>query len=114
MSVRRRRRPRSSNLWTRAVLRALAQGGHTVHAVCQESRPEQYDFVARAIAYDADGQPTTLFERETDYPGAVTVHRPELEVLPVFVPPRAPSEYVVAIPDLGDDAIEEYLRRTGG
>jgi glycosyltransferase involved in cell wall biosynthesis len=100
-----------SNLWTRAVLRALAQGGHTVHAVCQESRPERYDFVARAVAYDAESEPETLFERETPYPGAVTVHRPELEVLPVFVPPSAPSDYVVAIPNVGDEAVEEYVQR---
>ena len=100
-----------SNLWTRAVLRALAQDGHTVHTVNQESRPERYDYVSKAVAYDADGRPEVLFERETDYPGTVVLHRPELAVLPVYVPPSAPSDYVVAIPDLGDDAIEEYLRR---
>ncbi len=100
-----------SNLWTRAVLRALAQGGHTVHAVCQESRPERYDFVSTAIAYDADGAPTTLFERRTDYPGAVTVHRPELEVLPTFVRPSTPSDYVVYVPDLDDGAVEGYVER---
>lgn len=100
-----------SNLWTRAVLRALAQGGHTVHAVCQESRPEQYAFVSRAIAYDADGTPQTLFERETELPGTVIVHRPELNVLPTYVRPSTPSDYVVYIPDLDDHAIEEYLAR---
>ena len=100
-----------SNLWTRAVLRALAQGGHAVHAVCQESAPERYDFVARAVAYDADGAPRTLFERETPYPGAVTLHRPDLDVLPTFVRPSTPSDYVVYIPDLGDGAVEGYVER---
>ena len=100
-----------SNLWTRAILRALAQGGHDVHAVCQESHPDRYDFVARAVAYDADGRPETLFERETPYPGAVTVHRPELAVLPTYVRPSTPSDYVVYIPDLDDAAIEGYLDR---
>ena len=100
-----------SNLWTRAVLKALAQGGHTVHAVCQESRPERYAFVSRAVAYDADGAPRVLFERETDGPGTVTVHRPDLDVLPTFVRPSTPSDYVVYIPDLDDAAVEEYLRR---
>ena len=97
-----------SNLWTRAVLRALAQGGHAVHAVCQESRPERYDFVARAVAY-RDGRPEVLFERETEYPGAVTVHRPALDVLPTFVRPSTPSDYVVYIPDLDDAAVERYV-----
>ena len=100
-----------SNLWTRAILRALAQGGHAVHAVCQESRPERYDFIAKAVAYDADGQPETLFERETPYPGAVTVHRPELDVLPTFVRPSTASETVVYIPDLDDAAVTEYVAR---
>ena len=100
-----------SNLWTRAVLRALARGGHTVHAVCQESRPERYDFVSRAVAYDADGEPRVLFERETKLPGTVTVHRPDLDVLPTFVRPSTPSDYVVYIPDLDDAAVEEYLAR---
>ena len=100
-----------SNLWTRAILRALAQGGHAVHAVCQESRPERYDFVAKAVAYDADGRPEVLFERETPYPGAVTVHRPALAVLPTFVRPSTPSDYVVYIPDLDDAAVRGYVER---
>ena len=96
---------------TRAILRALARGGHTVHAVCQESHLERYDFVSTAVAYNAAGTPRTLFERETDYPGAVAVHRPDLEVLPTFVRPSTPSSYVVYIPDLGDAAVEEYVAR---
>lgn len=100
-----------SNLWTRAVLRALAQGGRTVHAVCQESRPERYAFVSKAVSYDAAGEPTVLFERETEHPGTVVVHRPELEVLPTFVRPSRPSDYVVYIPDLDDAAIETYIER---
>ncbi|MGB3543946.1 MAG: hypothetical protein WBA11_13580, partial [Rubrivirga sp.] len=98
-----------SNLWTRAILRALAAGGHTVHAVCQESSPERYDFVSKAVAYDLEGEAETLFERDTDYPGTVTVHRPDLEVLPTYVRPSTPSDYVVYIPDLEDDAVEGYV-----
>ncbi len=98
-----------SNLWTRAILRALATGGHTVHAVCQESSPERYDFVSKAIAYDLEGKPTVLFERETETPGSVIVHRPDLEVLPTYVRPSTPSDYVVYIPDLDDDAVEGYV-----
>ncbi len=100
-----------SNLWTRAILRALAQGGHTVHAVCQESRPERYDFVGRAVRYAADGTAETLFDRETPTPGRVTIHRPDLDVLPTYVRPSTPSDYVVYIPDLDDDAVEGYVAR---
>src|SRR5690606_10087361 len=62
-------------------------------------------------AYDADGAPERLFTRETPYPGRCIVHRPDLAVLPTYVRPRRPSDYVRAIPDLDDDAIEEYVVR---
>ena len=42
-----------SNLWTRAVLRALAANGRDVHVVCQESDPARFDFVSEAWATDA-------------------------------------------------------------
>ena len=106
-----------SNLWTRAVLRALARLGHTVHAVCQERAPERYDFVAEAVRYAAPaagariGAAETLFSRETPYPGRVVVHRPDLDVLPIYVQPSRPSDYVVYTPELSDDAIEGYLAR---
>ncbi|MDX1418796.1 MAG: glycosyltransferase family 4 protein [Rubricoccaceae bacterium] len=100
-----------SNLWTRSIVRALCRLGHTVHLVCQESRPEAYEFVGEARAYDADGAPQPLFTRETPYEGRCVVHRPALAVLPTYVRPRRRSEYVFAIPDLDDDAVEEYVAR---
>jgi hypothetical protein len=36
--------------------RALCRSGHETHLVCQESRPEDFDFVAAAYAYDAEGR----------------------------------------------------------
>jgi len=100
-----------SNLWTRAVLRALAQLGHEVHVVCQESHPERFDFVSAAFSYDDDSAPEQTFERETPYSGRVVVHRPTLATLPTFVRPSRPSDYVVYIPDLSDDRLDDYLTR---
>ncbi|CAN5594502.1 hypothetical protein BH23BAC4_BH23BAC4_00980 [soil metagenome] len=100
-----------SNLWTRAVLRALCRLGRDVHVVCQEGRPEKFEFVTRAISYDDAGRPTELFVRETDYPGSCTVHRPDLAVLPVYVAPRTTSTYIRPIPDLDDAAIRDYVDR---
>jgi len=100
-----------SNLWTRAILRALCELGHDVHVVCQESRPESFDFVSRAIKYDDAGTPNKLFARETGYSGSCTVHRPDLDVLPVYVAPRRPSTYVRAIPGLDDASIAAYVER---
>src|SRR5690606_39476579 len=53
-----------SNLWTRSVVRALCHLGHTVHVVCQESRPEAYDFVAEAISYRSEEHTSELQSRE--------------------------------------------------
>jgi len=100
-----------SNLWTRSIVRALCQLGHTVHLVCQESRPEVYDFIARAYAYDASGAPEELFSRDAPYSGRCIVHRPQLTVLPAYVRPRQASKYVFYIPDLDDAVIEEYVQR---
>lgn len=100
-----------SNLWTREILRALVATGHHVHIVCQESRPEAFDFVTRAVSYDPAGEPDELFSREGSHSGRCTIHRPRLEVLPVYVAPRTKSTYVRAIPELDEAAIEEYVAR---
>ena len=64
--------------------------GETVHIVCQDRRPEQHDFVAAAYQYEPDGARQTLFERTTSYTGRAILHRPRLDLLPVYVrPPRA-------------------------
>ena len=101
-----------SNLWTRAVLRALAANGRDVHVVCQESDPARFDFVSEAWATDASGEKRqTVAPRETPYPGRVTVHVPDLDVLPAYVRPSRPSDYVVYIPDLADAPLAEYIER---
>ena len=101
-----------SNLWTRAVLRALAANGRDVHVVCQESDPARFDFVSEAWATDASGEKRqTVAPRETPYPGRVTVHVPDLEVLPAYVRPSRPSDYVVYIPDLADAPLAAYIAR---
>lgn len=101
-----------SNLWTRAVLRALAANGRDVHAVCQESDPARFDFVSEAWAISASGERRqTVAPRETPYAGRVVVHVPDLDVLPTYVRPSRPSTYVVYIPDMGDAPLAAYIER---
>lgn len=100
-----------SNLWTAAVVRALCENGESLHLVSQESSPERFDFVTEAHRYAADGTRETLFQRASELPGRCVLHRPDLDVLPTYVRPQNPSDYVVCILDLDDDAIEEYLDR---
>lgn len=102
-----------SNLWTRAVVRALVRRGETVHLVCQENRPEDHDFVAAAYLYEPDGTVARLFEREVAYPGRCVLHRPRLgDTLPVYVADRYEG-FARAVPmvNLPDSAIEAYLAR---
>ncbi len=102
-----------SNLWTRAIVRALCREGQTVHLVCQELHPDIYDFTAAAYVYDNDGSVTTLFERGTPYAARCVMHKPRLgNTLPVYVRDRY-EEFTQAVPmvELSDEAIEAYLAR---
>ncbi len=102
-----------SNLWTRAVVRALVLKGETVHLVCQENHPEDHDFVAAAYLYEPDGRVSARFEREVAYPGRCVLHKPRLgDSLPVYVTDRY-EEFARAVPmvELPDQAIEAYLAR---
>ena len=100
-----------SNLWTRAVVRAMCRAGHDVHLVCQEPHPADYDFIAAAYLYEADSTSRTLFERETPYDGRCIMHKPQLgPTLPVYVTDDY-EEFERAVPmvDLDDAEIETYL-----
>jgi glycosyltransferase involved in cell wall biosynthesis len=102
-----------SNLWTRAIVRALCREGQTVHLVCQELHPDIYDFIAAAYVYDNDGSVTTLFDRGTPYAARCMMHKPRLgDTLPVYVRDRY-EEFAQAVPmvELSDEAIEAYLAR---
>jgi glycosyltransferase involved in cell wall biosynthesis len=100
-----------SNLWTREAISALCNNGETVHLMCQELHPERYDFVTEFFVYDDDGRPEQRFQRDATRPGRCIVHKPRLNVLPTYVRPDRPSDYVRSILDLDDDALEEYLQR---
>lgn len=100
-----------SNLWTRSVVRSLCRQGETVHLVCQENHPADYDFVAAALTHKRDGSVVTLFQRDTHYAGRCVLHKPELAgVLPVFVwDEYEEHSRVVPMIELGDDELEEYI-----
>lgn len=104
-----------SNLWTREVVRALCREGHEVHLLCQESHPERLDFVTEAWRWDPAAGRELLFRRDPDEvpaaAGRCVLHRPELEVLPTYVRPQEPSEYVISILDLDDTRLDAYVRR---
>ncbi len=66
----------AAGAWLRYVLRALARLGHTVHAVCGETRPERFDFLSEVYAYEPDGSVATRLHRQTVHPGRIVLHTP--------------------------------------
>ena len=102
-----------SNLWTRSVLQALAWSGHTVHLVCQDAHPEQYDFISELRVYPENGSARTIWSRTVPCAGRVIMHKPVLgELLPVYVWDKY-EEFprVVPMVDLSDQEIEQYIAR---
>ena len=57
-----------SNIWTRSILKSLCKNGETVHLVCQENHPENYDFIAESHSYYDDSVETRL-NRNVPYKG---------------------------------------------
>lgn len=102
-----------SNLWTRSIVQSLARAGETVHLVCQEYHPEQFDFIAEAYRFTPGGQVETIFERESPYRGRAIMHKPHVgSILPVYVWDHY-EEYADVKPmiELPDDVIESYIER---
>src|SRR5918997_4937211 len=102
-----------SNLWTRCVVESLCRDGQTVHLVCQEPHPEQFDCIAEAYRYWPDGSAERLFGREVPYRGKCVMHKPQLgETLPVFVWDKY-DEFSNPVPmiNLPDEALEAYVER---
>ncbi|HSK18685.1 MAG TPA: glycosyltransferase [Longimicrobiales bacterium] len=102
-----------SNLWTRSIARALVRDGATIHLVCQEPHPEQYDFINEAYEYATDGTVEKVLDRETEYTGRCIMHQPLLgDTLPVYVwDAYEEFEHVVPMTELGVDELEDYLHR---
>ncbi len=100
-----------SNQWSRSIARGLCEIGETVHLVCQENRPEQFDFVAAAYTYDRSGEATQFLQREVPYEGRCIIHRPTLDILPTYVRPQASNTAMASILDLPREKLDDYIAR---
>lgn len=100
-----------SNQWTRSIAQGMVDNGETIHLICQENHPEQFDFVTEAYRYAPDGTPEQLFDREPVRAGHCIVHRPDLDLLPTYVRPKASVTSMASILDLPRAKIDEYLQR---
>ena len=101
-----------SNIWTRSIIRSLCTNGETVHLVCQENHPENYDFISESRSYFEDSI-ETKFTRNVPYKGKCIMHKPDLGgILPVYVRDRY-EEFSKVIPmtELSDSMIDDYVKR---
>jgi glycosyltransferase involved in cell wall biosynthesis len=105
-----------SNEYTRYLAHTLAKIGHQVMVICRDFEPEAYDFVSRAVAYDVEGKPTVLFEREVAITkagdaeaGSVSLHQlPETSIYPVFIKDKQRSGTVKSFPEMTAEELAEY------
>lgn len=103
-----------SAIYVREMTRAFVRLGHDVTLVCQERRPELFDFIDHAYAFRAD---TEAFEcvhvREPCYAGRCRLVRPDLggELL-VYVEGAFPGfgeDHVRAFQNAPAELIEAYI-----
>lgn len=101
-----------SNIWTRSIVRSLCKNGETVHLVCQENHPENYDFIAKCHYY-YDNRVKTTLDRSVQYKGKCIMHKPQLgDVLPVYVWDKYDEfSNVVPMVELPNSVIEDYIER---
>ena len=100
-----------SNLWTRAIIKAMCKSGKDVHLMCQENHPEIYDFISTVYKYHPDGEVEDVLDRETPYAGKCIMHKPILgDTLPVYVwDSYEEFSNVVPMVDLSDKEVEHYI-----
>jgi len=101
-----------SNIWTRSIVKSLCKNGDTVHLICQENHPEDYDFIAECHYYSEDSVETKL-NRSVPYKGKCIMHKPQLgDTLPVYVRDKYEEfSNVVPMTELSNSTIEDYVNR---
>jgi glycosyltransferase involved in cell wall biosynthesis len=96
-----------SNVYNAALSEALARNGHEVHLLCQERDPLSLAWVD--AAGDWDGGVLRVEQRRE--PAQVTVYRPPIDLLPVYVADRYEGVEARPLPDLTDAEVDEYVAR---
>src|SRR3954449_8125629 len=96
-----------SNVYNAALAEALGRAGHEVHLLCQDRAPFAHPWVD--AAGDWDGGRLVVDERRT--PARITVYRPAIELLPVYVADRYEGVEARPLPELSDAEVEDYLAR---
>jgi glycosyltransferase involved in cell wall biosynthesis len=98
-----------SNVYNALLATALARGGHDVHLLCQERRPQDVDAVGAAGDWDDGG---VLRIRPIREDRRVTTYRPDIgQILPVYVADAYEGVMARTFAELDDAAIAGYVER---
>ncbi|MHB8859949.1 MAG: glycosyltransferase family 4 protein [Thermoleophilia bacterium] len=100
-----------SAIYTRELARELTRAGHEVTIVCQEQRPQAYDFIDSLYVYgDGNPRPEAVYEREPLYAGSCRLVRPHIggRILTYVAGPFPPFE-ATPFQDAPDGWIREYV-----
>lgn len=102
-----------SNLYVRNLVREFCAAGHDVFLLCQDSHPENIDFVAEVYEFDGTNESfEQVHRKDTPYPGTCKCFKPDLGgLLPVYVFDHYDGFEVKTFPDCTDQEIEEYVTR---
>lgn len=100
-----------SNLYVNNLVRELCKAGHDVYLVCQDYHPEAIDYVSEVYGFRKRNTELIKHHRkETPYPGACRVFRPDLEqFLPVYVFDHYPGFTVKEFPACAEAEIQNYI-----
>src|SRR4051812_549423 len=96
-----------SNVYNAALAEALGRAGHEVHLLCQDRAAFAHPWVD--AAGDWDGGSLVVNERRS--PARITVYRPAIALLPVYVADRYEGVEARPLPELSEAEVEDYLAR---
>src|SRR3954452_15354047 len=96
-----------SNVYNAALAEALARAGLEVHLLCQDRAPFAHPWVDAAGDWDGG----RLVVDEWRSPARITVYRPAIDLLPVYVADRYEGVEARPLPELSEAEVEDYLAR---
>jgi glycosyltransferase involved in cell wall biosynthesis len=96
-----------SNIYTRAIARLWREEGHHVVVMCQETRPEPFDWIDRVVELRADH----TYQPLTGPGAACELVRPYIgEILPVYVYDEYEGTTAKRFVDITDEELADYNR----
>lgn len=102
-----------SNLYVNNVAREMCKAGHTVYLVCQDSKPEDIDYIQDVNVFNKENTHyNNIHRKETSFQGKCLCFKPNLDhFLPVYVFDHYEGFTVKEFTDCSDEEIERYVKQ---